>query len=473
MTSTRPSPRRHPRCLDVQLAVRLLTAAAALTPGLSRAETNDGYVDPPPVGTYPATSAQVEDWIARMDQPAIRRHGWDVWASITRAVDKQGTPAWETWYSGQEVFSASPPNPATRRKPARDFESPRQHHHHSGPPKSLSDHPERVVAFNRFTRSLATNIWARGYHKAATLDAINRAFDGANTPVGNRAISTSSGLVDASQIALKPVFQFIDGTQPTPVPYWAGISTRSTTNLANPTPESWRQCVVVDPTGQLRPGSTHPAAFNAEPAAERTVVALDDFFHLRLTREDVAAFSQFALASGDDVGLGNQTDPKSLAAMIKPGNIALLVAMHVTTKETTNWTWQTFWWSPTPNLPPYGHDRTPEVRQPWNHYAMDTAYFMTIPANDPAGQPLIAFNPYLETNLQGSVHTPEGPVINWTGPDTNCMSCHRMAAWKQRTDRRIPRTPEYHPDGFISPDDPALFGDYTKLDFLWSITRAK
>jgi hypothetical protein len=34
-------------------------------------------------------------------------------------------------------------------------------------------------------------------------------------------------------------------------------------------------------------------------------------------------------------------------------------------------------------------------------------------------------------------------------------------------------TPPYWPDGFISPDDPSLFGGMTKVDFLWSIaTRA-
>ena len=40
------------------------------------------------------------------------------------------------------------------------------------------------------------------------------------------------------------------------------------------------------------------------------------------------------------------------------------------------------------------------------------------------------------------------------------MSCHRMAGYK---------TQGYQPDGFISPEDPAQFGEGTKTDFLWSI----
>jgi hypothetical protein len=43
-----------------------------------------------------------------------------------------------------------------------------------------------------------------------------------------------------------------------------------------------------------------------------------------------------------------------------------------------------------------------------------------------------------------------------------------MAGWKH-TDSV---TPEYVPSGFISPADSALFGGFTKVDFLWSITRA-
>ncbi len=35
------------------------------------------------------------------------------------------------------------------------------------------------------------------------------------------------------------------------------------------------------------------------------------------------------------------------------------------------------------------------------------------------------------------------------------------------------RTPGYRPGGLISPDDPEIFAGYTKLDFLWSLTRAR
>ena len=120
---------------------------------------------------------------------------------------------------------------------------------------------------------------------------------------------------------------------------------------------------------------------------------------------------------------------------------------------------------------------------------MNTAYYMATPRRASQGEPLITFNPYLETNLCGHVPPlandacgsapvsipppgvpgPEGTY--WTGVNSNCMSCHRMAAWQvQSQTDGFPSTPAYRPDGLIRPDDD-LFSCYTKLDFLWSLTR--
>src|SRR5262249_43709309 len=155
--------------------------------------------------------------------------------------------------------------------------------------------------------SVGSTIVARGYTSAATLNAINARFDRESTPVGLRSISTSTGTVDPASIVLKPVFQFISGSAPTAVPYWAGISPQTTTNLDNPTPNTWRQCVVVDPTGQAAPGSRVRLPCNAEGPTNEQLVALSSFYSIRLTEADAAAFSQFAEESGDDLGAANDS----------------------------------------------------------------------------------------------------------------------------------------------------------------------
>jgi hypothetical protein len=212
-------------------------------------------------------------------------------------------------------------------------------------------------------------------------------------------------------------------------------------------------------------------ACNNEPPAEHLVVSLDDFYYIVMTKDQADQFSQFAETSGDDLGAGNSSDVPAIKEMVKEGNIALLMAMHTTTKEISNWTWQTFWWGFDPNDPVYGHDRPATLGRPWSHYNMDTAYFMLIPGG---GGPLVAFNPYLETNLTGCVPVPgtncnQSPQpVNWTGVHSNCMTCHRMAGWNKVGDN-APTSPPYWPDGFISPDDGSLFDGFTKTDFLWSI----
>lgn len=466
---------------------RVVRASGPALKGAPGLEQLGGPVDAPRVRSYPATDAEVQGWIDAFDMPNIRAHGWDLWESITSDSGQGGLPVWETWYSGQEIFGpppaqatpaqAGPGQPGAAQRPTfRVFERARQVRH-SGPVGGIPiDEAEQVLAFNRYSASLANAIVERGYNNAQTLLQINAQFDQNNTPVGQRVISTSAGTVDPSQIVLKPVFEFIAGDRPTAVSYWAGISPQTTTNLDNPVASTWRQCVVVDPTGQHPVGSMVTMTCNDEAPQEYPVISLDRFYFIVMTKAQADAFSQFALESGDDLGAGNSSDPAKIKEMVQEGNVALLMAMHTTTKEISNWTWQTFWWAANPNDPVYGRDRPATIGGPWNNYNMDTAYFMLTPQG---GGPWIAFNPYLETSLTGCVPVPDtscggsSPPTNWTGVHTNCMTCHRMAAVGPSSQGQGLNTPPYWPDGFISPDDPALFGGMTKVDFLWSIaTRA-
>lgn len=426
---------------------------------------NEDIYDPPPVRTYPSKPMVLQAWIDQMDLPKIRAHAWDIWESInTNSGNSGNVPVWETWYSGYEVYDIGQDAAAQRAK-VRDFESPSQFIHlpQSGA-RIPVDPAERPTSFNRYSRSLAQTIWDKGYHKKATLERINKAFDTKDTPVADREISTSTGYVDELSFALKPVFQLIENEAPSAIPYWAGISPQTTQDLFNPEPHTWNQCVVVDPTGKLQAGTTYNLPCNGRPG-NWPVVALDNFYQIQLTQEMVDQFTQMGKGSGDDVGAGNKTDTTAINERLKAGNYALLMAMHVTGKEIANWTWQTFWWSAEPDNPPFGADRPTTITKPWDQYQMRTAYFMVMPPGQmERGMPLHSFNPYLETNLRGNFGISATDSIHWTGVFSNCMSCHRLAAYP---------TNQYAPDGFIDKGNAYLFGGKTKVDFLWSILRAK
>ena len=459
------------------------------------------YVNPPQTRSYPSREATINGWIAAGDTAAIRQHGWDIWESITTTLTG-GTPepVWETWYSGHEIFEidtvtanaaiAAVGGDLSRldipRSGKMRHELPLQAAHGRRAGAITDRIPEDRVgsafSFNRYTQSTARQIFGRKLWDYKVLTAINEGFNSANTPVAQREVLVSVDSVDALSFVLKPVFQFIDGNSPSCIPYWAG-DTPATTDSAgmHPVAREWKQFVVVDPKGKFTHAMSPIGVSIANcPSSEVAyqIVGLDKFYHRKLTRAMVDSFSVFAAGGGDNLGSGDSTDLANIMAMIKPGNFGLLVAMHVTGKEIVNWTWQSFWWSPTPN-DSLGFDRPRTIVSPWSNYEMTTAYYMTEPASSgPKGAPRIAYNPYLETSLGGTIDTAGGPLVTWWGPGTNCMSCHRMASWKQGVDSTNPTLPKpcfsgpnppYVPAAYIDAGNATLLGGLTKTDFLWSV----
>ncbi|MFK4985829.1 hypothetical protein ACI4B7_28805, partial [Klebsiella pneumoniae] len=67
------------------------------------------------------------------------------------------------------------------------------------------------------------------------------------------------------------------------------------------------------------------------------------------------------------------------------GAIAVLVGMHVTTKEINNWTWQSYYWTPDPENPGTPSSKLAAANRPSQlvgaaaHYAMCAAYTMLTP----------------------------------------------------------------------------------------------
>ncbi len=426
-----------------------------------------GAFQAPKVRSFPSPKDTINSWIVSLNEPKMRAHAWDIWESITHATGPDSLPVWENWFSGYEVFTAA--NSLELRDVVKDFQNPSQFFHGSNVTAIPIAPAERPLSFNKFSPSLAKVIYKSRFNSAEELNAINDAFTKNKTAVVNRQLQTSTAAdtVDQFSFALKPVFQFISGSGPTALPFWAGVTVQTTKSLTNPSPDTWRQCVVIDPTGNLKPGSTAVMSCNGEVPKPWPVISLNDFYSIKITQAMADSFSVFAAQSGDDIGSDNHSDSTSVVNMVKAGNVALLMAMHVTGKEIANWTWQTYWWSPDTQNPVFGADRPASIQRPWNNYNMRTAYYMTAPGTvAQPGEPNTQFNPYLETNLFGTLTSQVGSkdTIHWYGVFSNCMSCHRMAAWPNN---------DYVPNGYINAADSVQFSGKTKTDFLWSIpTRA-
>ncbi len=398
---------------------------------------------------------------------AIRRHAWNIWAGLNApshfSWHGQVLPVWETWYSASEVF-VDGPNAATDHNFHHPFEVPRQSKHLS---KVFGQKSTAVLSFVKYDRPAAQFIWDQNYYLRRTLQDLGRRFDKEAAPVDQRTIEP----FPHRAVALKVVFWLIKKGKLTALPVW-DPHYPPPPGGQTPTHLTWRKCVAVDAAGRYAAGTMKTVVCNGHRVSA-PVVHLDRFYRYRLAdRTDVIDARDFLLEFSQPkeeeqfVANPSQRHPQI-------GDYAALMAMHVTTKETDNWTWQTFWWSPTPDAGPDGADRTPNVKGEFRNYEMCTAYSMVTPRR-PGGGPAVCFNPFLETDLgPTSPFELDGktfPADPLAGTRSNCQNCHAKAATPAFLKGQV-HSANYgrvFNEGFISPSSDYYKG-LVRTDFLWSV----
>jgi hypothetical protein len=197
----------------------------------------------------------------------------------------------------------------------------------------------------------------------------------------------------------------------------------------------WPDCVGV----KVRPDTPTGAAATCSEG----LVGIDEFYHFKLSQDQINAF----------------VSPEPVDSMSRKGKTeyyAVLLSIHVATKETTDWTWSTFWWTRFRDRR-YTENRPPSLarRKPWVNYAMDLAYDMNVPQVAP-GLPKICFNPFLEGQIEA-------------GTVSNCMSCHRRAAIGYQDADPGPATVFR---GVILKNDQEAFpkpSNVLRTDYMWSV----
>jgi hypothetical protein len=415
---------------------------------------------------FPVSAARINAWIASGDIAAMRNHAWSLWQGMSAASGQsfngQMLPIWETWAGPNDVFptaltavaagTSGVTLEARLAKPRviRNFAPPVQFHHAKGARLGATGTfgNSDVTADNKFNPQAATFIDAQqpgpggatyAYNTQAGMNKLNASWPAGTTPQ-NRGINE----FPIRAIETKPVFGTVKASGLTIQPLWQGPS--GSTNPTNPTQDTWTSCVLISPTG------TGPirAATPAEIASVSTTgtacktfqwAPLSTFYAVRLTADEAKSFA------------------KATGKTVVEGDYAVLLAMHVNTKEIPFWTWQTFWWQPgadTPNNFPGNKQGQPSgLMGPWTNYAACTAYDQT---TTPGGATMtVCFNPYLETD-------PSIPA----GITSNCMSCHGVAL--------VGPNPNY-PANYNKPiaffTDPTYFNTQsTHTDFSWAVATS-
>lgn len=455
------------------IAAPVLTAAWLLSGYLSAgaappAPPHGIAAKPIPAGYhFPTKTAVIDGWVKTNNAAAIRAHSWDIWAGMTsnsgETYNGAALPIWETWFGSEEIFpapGATAPTSltalaATRTAPSRKFIVPHQFAHDraallgaladQGPPSV------RVVSFNKFDPDAAGFIVAphpgpqsKTYHynTAAQLTALNNAWP----TISN---GQQRGLADFPNPAIetKPVMSLVKATGLTPLPIWQGPG--NATNQKNPTPNTWKACILIDPAEAAGSPIVKATAAQIATLPAKTGLACTTYLYGPLS-----LLYAFKMSAAEATAFNNAQGAGAAA-----GDYAVLSAMHVNSKETTNWTWQTFYWQPggdTPNGFPGSKQNQPaNVVTPWNNYAMCSNYNQTATFGGTTMD--VCFNPYLET----SKSIPAGIT-------SNCMSCHGTA----RINPANPNQP--YPTAYTAPISFFHDGTYfnrstTHTDFSWAV----
>lgn len=428
-----------------------------------------------PLLTFPQSETTINKWVYSNDLPSAYKHAWGIWAGLTSYVGNvSGTSvrAFETWNTISNILyqiESMPTTGLTRLpSPAKhmqlDLMLPNQFKNKKGINGKLirglkSSTPEDGDT-NIFV-SVAYNPPAAQHaitNKLFLQSTLNKYLEEGYTEIPN---------FPSNAITIKPVYKVIPKNVANGVykfPGWPG-----TPKLAKTFPEKdWNSCVYVDIEGTGGGGTS--VDHGCKGQSKDNTFYLRNFIHQKINKEDAKFLST------------------QLNIKISEGDYAILVGMHVTTRETKRWTWQTFWWSANPHSPylpsstEIANSRSLQsLDKAAQHYAMSVAYQMVSPAQPitngkNSGSSVIGYNPHLEAGFDPSVfqiiRKINGDIANRYGVQTNCMTCHNLALYNPKKDYKVNhgsnREKPYGTDYYMSITD-KTFDNSLKLDFAWSI----
>ncbi|MEL7422156.1 MAG: hypothetical protein AAFN81_04145 [Bacteroidota bacterium] len=180
------------------------------------------------------------------------------------------------------------------------------------------------------------------------------------------------------------------------------------------------------------------------------------------------------------------------------GDIVILLGMHVSTRESTRWTWQSFYWSPNPNNPLFpssstmaaGRGTASGLDNAAKHYAVSLGYSMLSPAapldldlskgasTDNRGS-VYALNPYIEGTFSKKDVFPNQQTLyeqhglgglfkpsNVNGITSSCMGCHSQAAYYSSVGEAVGM---FVADQWVPRNAPWFIGR-VQTDFAWSLS---
>ena len=411
---------------------------------------------------FPEDSMTIYKWLENQDTTEIVNHAWGIWAGLTEPTGQnyngQDLLVFETWMGVQELAAMS-----AQGIIAEEGEFKHERTSLSVPKQFLHGH-----LLSNGQKPIDTNF--------VVLETVSYDPSAANFVTLNQLFNKSKLESYVVKGGIGKVPEFPNTSITTKPTYYAGVPNKNglirVPVWESPNPAKaykytqWQKWVYADVNNKQKPNKSLVPVTSSNPSQseiENATCNVNDFINYKIDRVGADY-----LNSHQDVG----TTP---SRQFIEGDYVLLVAMHVTTKEFKNWTWQTYFWSPDPSNPPSPSSkfeaelRPKELKGASSHYAVSTAYAMVWPnqpitgGSDKGTRPIIAFNPYLEGGFGPNVFSlpnPFKPDFVY-GMQTNCMSCHALSTFSGKNG--------YTTNQYIDMRDTSLFNNDVKLDFTWSV----
>ena len=439
---------------------------------------------------FPTERTTIEKWVAENDQKSMLEHAWGIWAGLTAnskvRLNNQKLLVFETWLDVQQLGEG-----ANSGKTYEEICAEPRNRNWLGKLEQLfHGNPEgegEVEALGIETGN-ANRLESVKYDPYASEHAIKNSY--LNLEYMEKLAASAPGdtlsIKDFPKpsITIKPTYYVFSSDDLEDNRYfkmhaWPGDYEERAMDEKGFGPTKWKRFVWVDTENKSK-GTGKVSKEGDSTRTEDCTYNLKDFIHFTFSEEHAS--------------LVNEKDDDNIED-VSAGDWAILVGMHVTTKELKRWTWQTYWWEANPDKPlspstPLAAElrKKAKLSKEASHYAVAVAYSMLNPAQpirggENAGDTVIAFNPYLEAAFGCSVFGNNAPIASEVklpdnstvttcrGIRTNCMSCHSMATVNFTTSdgKTTVGGQQYIGNRYISISDPAIFNDYLQIDFLWSI----
>lgn len=400
---------------------------------------------------FPVDSAKLERLRSTGDINGMRHHAWMLWDAITSNASN-GRPIWETWWRASTTFA-----PASNRA---DYERANGWFEKSSQLLAAAQQHDKDVHLPIMTRVLFNDVAHKfirhqRLYDIKVLNALYVKYKG-NVLPAERSIPE----FPRRSIVLKTVWCIIKHDEVTQMPIWNA----DVKEAKSYPPEEWNDNIYIIPRADLLDREKHHDA-----------VLLDKFYYITLNTIELVNSAKNALRDASD---DNE--------MPRLGDHAVLVAMHVTTKEIDDWVWATYWWHHKPNDGLFGNDRPASIKRPWNNYLMDVTLDDVIPMDHADEAPwkvrkeLGEFEPRARLAEKGIVIYPNSCFNPWLeagldrGIFSNCMSCHRRARWVPSNRASSLNENMVTPLGRISNTHDIKDGaGALRLDFIWSLARRR